>query len=200
MELLGMLLLRGSRGVEDDEREGDGGRGRVSVSVPTSCVEPGLVAGLDLYELVADLERERALPDVDQFERAGVVGITAVALAGLQRPRPQLQRASAHLEQCAAAGRSLPQLGRVGGSRYSDGRRLLVADEIGQGDLERTGESEERADARVGLALLDLDDQAAADPAPGRRFVERPRARSAKTTDGSRERPRDALFGGEAHA
>jgi hypothetical protein len=85
----------------------------------------------------------------------------------------------------------MPQLGRVGRSRHADGRGLLVADEIGQGDLERAGEPEERADARVGLALLDLDDQAAADPAPRRQVIQRPRTRGAKATHSLRERPRD---------
>jgi NADP-dependent 3-hydroxy acid dehydrogenase YdfG len=52
--------------------------------------------------------------DLDQFERAGMVGVTDVALTRLERPRPQFQRASAHLEECPAAGRPPPELDRVG--------------------------------------------------------------------------------------
>jgi len=55
----------------------------------TRCVEPRAVTGLDLNRLVADLERERAFANLDQFGRAGVVSVAVMALTWLQRPRPQ---------------------------------------------------------------------------------------------------------------
>jgi Cys/Met metabolism PLP-dependent enzyme len=152
------------------------------------------VTGLDLYGLVGNLEHERASANLDQFERARVVSVAEVALTRPERPRPQFQWAPAHLQQCAAAGRLLPQLGRLRRSTHAE-CRLVVAYEVGEGYLERVGKAKEGADARVGVALLDLDDQAAADPAPRRQVIQRPRTRGAKSTHSFRERPRYTLFG-----
>src|SRR5215211_2221743 len=109
----GLSNVRGSGGLEYDEREAGGGGSRVVVGVWVCCVEPRGVAGGDFNVVVADLERDRAAFDGEQFERSRAVWVAGASVAGLQRPRPQLERSVADEQAGGTAGRCRPQRHRV---------------------------------------------------------------------------------------
>jgi hypothetical protein len=60
--------MRWSRGLEHDEGEGRSGGCRVGVPVGPCGIEPGAVAGGYLGVVVADVERDGAGLDGEQFE------------------------------------------------------------------------------------------------------------------------------------
>ncbi len=114
------------------------------------------------------------------------MGVRVMALAGLQHPVPDLQRARGldpGEQHRAAALRCGPEGHRLLPRDQPDRRALVVVEQPGDADAERVGDPDHGPDAGIGTRLLDLDEHPPADTGPGGEGVQGQRPVGAEPSD-----------------
>jgi hypothetical protein len=151
---------------EHRQRESGRAGSGVCVAMVGIAVEGDRITDLKGDLLIGNGDLQGALEHLRKFSGAGCVRFTDIAVAGRQRPVPQLGdvwRLGTGDQHTTATRRARPQRRALPGPDHPHrhGRRRL--DQRRQTHSERVPEPQQRAHAGVGGTLLDMDEHPSAD-------------------------------------